>query len=99
MINIACLYPRYFQAIVDGRKQTEWRDRIRPDSRMEAIRAGELIILLECRSTRAIMAIVRHVKRFRRHGGYRYGVRFSCPVLTDAPNMKHLQGWHRRATL
>ena len=99
MINIACLYPQYFRAILEGRKRTEWRDRKDIDSRLESIRHGELLVLQESRSDRIILATVRHVKRFRRGSGYRYGIRIATPILSSAPGIKHLQGWQRRATL
>lgn len=99
MINVACLYPQYFRAILEGRKQTEWRDRKRPDSRLERVRPGEIIVLQESRTDRVIIATVRHVKRFRRHDGYRYGIRLAEPVLDSAPGVKHLQGWQRRDNL
>ena len=99
MINIACLYPQYFRAILEGRKRTEWRDRKGIDKRLESIRDGEQLVLQESRTDRVILATVRHVKRFRRGDGYRYGIRLATPILDSAPGIKHLQGWQRRATL
>jgi len=99
MINIACLYPQHFRAILEGRKRTEWRDRKHIDKRLESIRSGELLVLQESRSDRIIVATVCHVKRFRRGNGYRYGIRMAAPILDSAPGIKHLQGWQRRDTL
>lgn len=99
MINIACLYPQYFRAILEGRKRTEWRDRKSVDKRLESIRPGEMIVFQEARSDRVILATVRHVKRFRRGAGYRYGIRILQPLIDSAPDVKHLQGWQRRETL
>lgn len=99
MINIACLYPQHFRAILEGRKRTEWRERKDIDKRLESIRSGELLVLQESRSDRIIVATVCHVKRFRRGNGYRYGIRMATPILDSAPGIKHLQGWQRRDTL
>jgi len=99
MINIACLYPQHFRAILEGRKRTEWRERKYIDKRLESIRSGELLVLQESRSDRIIVATVCHVKRFRRGKGYRYGIRMATPILDSAPGIKHLQGWQRRDTL
>ena len=99
VINVACLYPHHFRAILEGRKRTEWRDRKRPDRRLESIKAGELIVFQEARSDRVILATVYHVKRFRRASAYRYGIRLAEPMLDYAPGIKHLQGWQRRDTL
>jgi ASC-1-like (ASCH) protein len=96
MINVACLDPQYFRAILEGRKRTEQRIRKRPDSVLEAIRPGELVILLERRSTRALVAHVRHVKRFDRDGIHKYCIRIDTPELIQS-DLRHLQGWHRRA--
>jgi hypothetical protein len=82
-----------------NRKRTEWRDRKGIDARLEAIRTGELIVLQESRTDRVIIAIVRHVKRFRRRHGYRYGIRIAEPMLDRAPAVRHLQGWQRREKL
>lgn len=96
MINIACLYQQYFRAILEGRKQTEWRDRKRPDVRLERVRPGEKVVLQESRTDRVIIATVRHVKRFRRHGGYRYGIRLERHHTVEyLPGLPHLQGWQR----
>ena len=99
MINVACLDPQYFAAILDGRKQTEWRDRMRPDPILERVQAGERIVLQERRTDRAIFATVRHVRRFRRQGGYRYGIRLLAPRLGSTSGVRHLQGWQRRENL
>ena len=99
MINVACLYPQYFRAILEGRKRTEWRDRKGIDSRLEQIRPGELVVLQESRTDRVLVATVRQVKRFRRGAGYRYGIRLTTPILDTAPGVRHLQGWQRRDSL
>ncbi len=95
MINVACLDPQYFRAILEGRKRTEQRIRKRPDSRLENIRPGELLILLERRTNRALVCSIRAVKRFDRDGLHKYCIRLSAPQLTHS-DLKHLQGWQRR---
>lgn len=99
MINVACLEPQYFAAILAGRKRTERRDRKRIDPILEKIRSGEACVLLEKRSMRGLIAPIRHVKRFARDGQYRYCVRLGRPQLINARGLKHLQGWQRRASL
>lgn len=94
MINVACLDSQYFDAILAGRKRTEERIRKRPDSRLENIRPGELVILLERRTTRTLVAPIRAVKRFGVPGRYSYRIRLGTPTLTRS-NRPHLQGWQR----
>ena len=98
MINVACLYPAPFASILAGTKRTEWRLRKRPDSRLEAIRPGELVRFHECRSTRLLTCIVRAVRRFDRPTGHLYAIRVSAPTLGHS-TARHLQGWQRRAAL
>jgi hypothetical protein len=98
VINIACLYPQHFARILSGVKRTEWRKRKGPDSRLDAVKPGEELILLECRSTRTLRTRVTRIRRHRDLTGYVYAIQFSRPELTVS-TLPHLQGWHRRASL
>lgn len=99
MLNVANLYPEHFNRILSGAKRTEWRARKRPDSRLESVRAGEPIVLLETGSNRAIRATVAAANRFDCDEGHVYGIRIKQPELFSAPGVRRIQGWHRRESL
>src|SRR5512143_3356171 len=100
MLNVACLYPVWFERILSGRKTTEWRRRKRIDGRLEKIRPGEHVVFLECGSSRAIRCRIRGVRRHRDlDGKMLYEIRISECELVESSGVRHLQGWHRRATL
>jgi len=98
MVNIACLYPEHFARIVAGRKRTEWRKRKSADPRLEAVRPGEDLMLLECRSMRALRTRVMCIRRYRDTSGWIYAIQFEPPELTLS-TLPHLQGWQRRAII
>ena len=94
MLNVACLHPRYFSAILAGRKGTEWRRRKRVDPHLEAVAIGEPVLLLECGSRRAIRARVRAKLRFDYLDGYVYAIRLA-EVRPSTSDRTHRQGWQR----
>jgi hypothetical protein len=101
MLNVANLRSEPFEAILSGRKRTEWRWRRRADGRLDSIEPGEIVMFLEIGTDRAIAATVRAVMRFEYDGGYRYqyAIRICKPRLLRAAGIRKLQGWHRRRTL
>jgi hypothetical protein len=101
MVNVANLNPEPFKEILDGKKRSEWRIRRRLDSRLEAVKVGEPVFLLEIgKSTRAIEASVRAAMRFDYENGMcQYAIRLKDPKLINVPGIRKLQGWHRREKL
>ena len=100
LLNIANLYPQYFDAFLQGRKNTEWRERKRIDPTLEKINPGERVVLYECGSNRAIAATVVWVRRFDSptHAtcSHLYAIRLK-KIGLFAVAVRKLQGWHRRA--
>lgn len=97
-MNIAGLYPQYFQAILDGSKNIEYRVRKRPDRRLDDIEPGEYVTFFECGSNRVMLCEIIATERiwhvelpveYRIHLGERTLV--ECYV-------KHSQGWRRIRT-
>ncbi len=99
MLNVANLKPEHFERILSGAKRTEWRWRRKPDARLEAVKDGELIALLETGSDRMISATVRRCIRFDYRDGCCYAVRLANVQLGRAPGIRKVQGWHRRPAL
>jgi len=99
MINVANLYPEYFQAIAEGRKRIEIRKRLRRDPRLESINIGERVALLECGSDRIIWAQIVRIEKALHHGLYCYYIHLSNISITSMPGIKKIRGWHRRESL
>lgn len=101
VVNVANLDREHFERFLSGAKRTEWRWRSRIDPRLEAVTTGEPLYLLEIGSSRAIEATVRAMIRFDypAHASHVYAVRVADPRLVDAPGIRKIQGWHRRAAL
>jgi hypothetical protein len=100
VLNVANVEKTYFAAFLSGRKRTEKRWRKRVDARLEAVKAGEPVVLLEIGSDRALRGTVSHIMRFDYpEGGYLYSVRVCALALIKAAGVRKIQGWHRRERL
>lgn len=101
VLNVANLKQQFFQAVADHRKDYEYRIRSKPDARLDAIRPGEPIALLECGSRRVILATITAFDRMYSVGEYVYQIRISRKrQLIETPiSLKKIQGWHRRQKL
>ena len=96
-LNVCNVETCYFARIVGGLKQTEWRLRRKLDARLEAVEAGEPLLIRECGSDRCQRAVVVHKLRFAyANGNFVYAVRFRLEGLTFSDNTQKLQGWNRR---
>jgi hypothetical protein len=96
-LNVANLYPEWFQEILDGTKRVEYRDRQGLDARLEAVTKGEALVLRETRSSRAVLARVRGRRRRKLRGGYRYAIAFTLVARSVVVLGPKRQGWHRIA--
>ena len=96
MINIACLDPEWFELILNGRKNIEYRRRKRIDFSLERVIPGEKLALFERRSRRVIICHITGINRQRSLGKYLYSINLSRRRFLRFSNFRHLQGWHRR---
>jgi hypothetical protein len=71
----------------------------RIDPRLEAVRPGERLCLLEIGSDRVIHAVVVRVSCRPHEGRYRYAITFSDVRPGRAQGVRKIQGWHRRESL
>ena len=94
ILNVAQLLPVWYAQVLSGEKTREYRDRRNVDPRLEAVTTGELLLLRECRSDRALLAYVLKRGRRRTKAGYRYTITLKMkePVRVLGPKR---QGWQR----
>jgi hypothetical protein len=102
MLNVANLYPEWFEQLASGRKTREFRDRGGRDTLLDAVTKGEFVLFRETGgSDAAILCEVRSNRvHLLRHGRTRYaiGVRLLNRVTVRGRyggKIPLRQGWKR----
>jgi hypothetical protein len=101
MLNVANLYPEWFEPTLSGTKTSEVRLRDAVDPLLEDVAKGELAIFRETGgSPRAVLCVVTRRRRLKKGDGFRYVIELAKPtpivVLGQRGQKIPLrQGWKR----